>query len=164
MKKIRITIYILILICMTMISCEDTRLTGIVDDKIYILNSGNQVFDLNRVEAKDFEMVVYKAGVGKTSAKVKVIVDLEVLEKHNAESDKKYELLPEACYSLLNLDAVVFKDKESDIIPITLDGGAIYILQGRLVTNYALPIRIEPISGAGIDAEQSTVLIIPKIN
>lgn len=163
-NKYIVKLYALITICIAGVSCEDTRLTGMVDDKLYILNGGSQVVNLLRTEAKNYDLVIYKAGISDKSAKARIKIDLDFLEEFNSMSEKKYQLLPEACYKLSSEETVVFKDEASEIIPIIIDGGAVFLLQGRLTTNYALPISIEAVDGSQVEPTKSTVLIIPRIN
>ena len=162
MKRMYIVLSAFLLL-FTFTACEDKRLTGMVDDHVFLLESGIRILELERTEAIDYKMVVYKSGMGTARGKVKILIDETVLNEFNSYSEKKYLMLPEACYNLREIEAVFLKETVSEIIPITLDGGAIYLLQGRLTTDYAIPIRIEPVDGINIDAGESSVLIIPKV-
>lgn len=163
MKKTFVSIYTLLLILLVFSACEDHRLEGMVDDHIYLLNTGIQIQELGRTEALNYELVVYKSGMGVAKSEAYVSIDPSVLEEYNKTSEKKYEMLPDACFNLEETDCIFMDETVSESVNLTLDGGAIYMLQGRLTTNYAIPLRLIPVSGVSVDSLKSTAIIVPKI-
>lgn len=145
-------------------ACEDHRLEGMVDDRVYLLASGWQSPAMGRTEAISYPVIIYKSGLGVTEAEVALEIDETVLAEYNRTSAKKYKLLPSACYKMERTTCRIGKETPLEKVVITLDGGAIYLLQGLYTTEYVLPLRLTSLNGIAVDSIQSTVLVAPKIN
>ena len=90
-------LYILPIILLSISSCEDNRLEGMVPDTLYIVQAGVEDVFVNKKDYADFTISVYKSGIGDVSASAQIVVDSEMVDKYNAQNGTSFEQLPDVC-------------------------------------------------------------------
>lgn len=144
------------------ISCEDTRLDGMVDDKLYVINSGLYTVEVQDFGKVEYNHAVYKSGNGSDAASVSFVIDESLITSYNAQNGTGLQLLPSNCYSMEKTDAALNKDQERATVKIVFDSKAIYELQ-KGEQKYVLPLKMNSDSPIVADSAKLVSLISPKI-
>ena len=157
-------LYILPIILLSLSSCEDNRLEGMVPDTLYLVQSGSEDIFVNKKDYADFTVSVYKSGIGDVSASAKIIVDPELVDSYNSEHGTSLELLPDVCYTISKTNfnfspSTVYRNST-----ITIDGAVLSKYQSVGTKKYILPIKLVCESDEiTIQENRSVVLLIPVL-
>lgn len=149
---------------MSISSCEDNRLEGMLPDTLYIVQAGSEDIFVNKKDYDDFTVSVYKSGIGNISADAKIVVDPELVERYNLEHSTSLELLPDVCYTISKTNfnfspSTVYRNST-----ITIDGAVLSKYQSIGTKKYILPIKLVCESdGISIQENRSIVLLIPVL-
>ena len=156
--------YILILISylFVFVSCEDTRLDGMVSDKLYVVNSGLYTVEVQDFGKVEYNHAVYKSGNGSDAASVSFTIDESLIASYNAQQGTSFEMLPSDCYSIEKMDAELSNDQERATIKVVFDSKAIYELQ-KGEEKYVLPLKMNSSSPIVADSARLVSIISPKV-
>lgn len=145
-----------------LLSCEDNRLEGMMDDKVYLLRTGLQPTQVFNFGEYDFDVFVIKSGLGTKDASVKITVTPEILETYNANNGTDYELLPDDCYLLKATTMDIPAKTPSVSFPILFNSTKIIALQqdGK---KYILPLSLFALNDINVDPVMDEVLLDPII-
>jgi hypothetical protein len=146
-----------------LLSCEDNRLEGMVDDKLYLLKSGYQSTQVFNFGEYQIDAYIIKAGYGDRDAVLDIAVTPELLTAYNASNGTDYRVLPENCYSLLGATDISIPAKiPSEHFSILFNSTQIKTLlqDGK---KYILPLSILAANGFPVDSVTGQVLVDPVI-
>ena len=83
MKHI-ISYVIVILVAVALLqSCEDNRMDNIPNDKIYLINAGLQQAQIYNFGTYEYDLPLYKSGLGSTEASLEFLIDPTLLAAYN---------------------------------------------------------------------------------
>lgn len=142
-------------------SCDDNRMNGMVNDKVYIVQSGEQEVFVNARDFADFVLTIYKSGIGTKAADVTLSVDEQYLEDFNTQNGTNLQLLEEYCYEISKNQFSFSSSDVEKFSTITFDGALIKRNQELGVRKFALPLKIDVAGGVDTDYQSSHVLIVP---
>lgn len=161
MKYNVIRLFLLFFAVLFFSACEDNRMDGMVNDKVYLLQSGLQKVPVNYRDYADIYLTMYKSGVGDRKAKVTFEISQDLLTEYNEKNKTAYELLPEICFEFENRECLFAKDDIDKNLMITFDGAIIKRFQNLYETKYALPVKAIIEGDVDVDKEKTTVIILP---
>lgn len=144
-------------------ACEDNRMDGMVNDNIYIVQSGIQEVYVNYRDYADFTLSVYKSGMNEQAANASIHVSEEVLSAYNEKEGTFYVLLPDVCYSISKTDFSFSTSSVSHKSVITFDGDILKRYQNMGEKKYALPILLDVEGNVDTKSSSSEVIIIPVL-
>lgn len=147
------------------VSCEDSRMHNMVDDKIYLLNP-----ELNKVEVfhwgdYTYGLVCVKSGVGQQAAELELSVNEQLLNEYNNEQGTDYKLLPEQYYKFTSSLLTIGVEGYKDMFDIVFDTDGLVDLQGDGSVTYALPCQVNVLNSsiAMVDSSKMYSIIIPSV-
>lgn len=145
-------------------SCEDTRMEGMSDDKIGFLKSGEQVISAFIASSElEFEVVVHKSGIGKKQTTVSIEPDTDLLKHYNESRNTELKVLPDEYYSIENKEFNLNGNVERSIVKIKIDVKKLEELQGVQTQMYAVPLKLKTTGEIETSANRSDLIIIPEI-
>ncbi len=162
MNRIFKYISFLALLSFLFIACEDNRLDGMADDKIYLIKSGIQPAQLYNFGSYDYELPVYKSGYGTKKASIELTVDPALLTSYNSGNGTSYQLLPASCYSLKTNTINMNEEAASEKYTVAFNTSEILKLQGN-GNSYILPLLVKSLNGIALDSAKSRVLLMPNV-
>ena len=87
--------FIILLVSVLFSACEDNRMEGMMDDQFYLLKNGDYILKAYRQKSLvDFEVSIYKSGMGTASGEVSFAADESVLSNYNTANGVSYKQLP----------------------------------------------------------------------
>lgn len=146
-----------------LVSCEDNRMQSMVEDKIYLLKSGFQVVEIYNSKESSFDIVVCKAGIGISEAKVVLSVNEQLLTDYNTTNGTSYKLLPSTHYALQSTEELMSSKDSRVFFHVTFDTQKIIDIQSDKEVEYVLPFILEETTSLSVDSLKSTILLAPKI-
>lgn len=144
-------------------ACEDNRMDGMVNDKVYIVQSGVQEVYVNYRDYADFTLSVYKSGVSEQTADASISISEDVLSAYNEKEGTSFVLLPDVCYSVSRTNFSFSSSSISYKSVITFDGDILKRYQNRGEKKYALPIILDVEGNVETNGSSSEVIIIPVL-
>lgn len=159
-------IFLLTLIVSTfLLSCEDNLYENMVEDKVYIVESGINEVEISSSGSYTYGLYVIKSGVGQQAATVRLEVNQQLLEAYNADNGTNYALLPEQYFNIVNNEISFAKEEYEAPFEITFDVSGILELQMSSEVIYALPYELKVVgSEIAIGGDEgSTSIIIPTV-
>ena len=157
-------LYILPIILLSISSCEDNRLEGMVPDTLYIVQAGVEDVFVNKKDYADFTISVYKSGIVDVSASAQIVVDSEMVDKYNAQNGTSFELLPDVCYTISKTNFELSPSTVYRNSTITFDGTILSKYQSVGVKKYILPIKlVSNNDGIEVQEKRDAVLLIPVL-
>lgn len=162
MKQYIIKILNLLLIVTGTLSCsEDFMDHNIVDDKVYLQQSGFSETAIFNWGTYSYNLAVIKSGKGMQGAQLKLAIEDSILVNYNEANNTSYKMLPENCYSIKTSE-ISFSDKDYrksfvvDFIPEEITK-----LQNNSEDTYVLPCQMLILNnsiGAADEEKMSTIL------
>ena len=157
--------FIILLVSVLFSACEDNRMEGMMDDQFYLLKNGDYILKAYRQKSLvDFEVSIYKSGMGTASGEVTFVADESVLSNYNTANGVSYKQLPADCYTIDNSTVQFDPETVSKKVKITLDVKKVESLQGIGNKQYAIPLKISTTSGISVVADKSELILIPEIS
>ncbi len=145
-------------------SCQDSRLEGMYDDKIGFLKSGEQMLSAyiakNEIE---FESAVHKSGIGTSETQVTVVVDQQLLDSYNEEHNTQLEILPSDSYTIENREFKLNDKNNNVVVKVKIDIRKLESLQGVQTQRYAIPLKLSTSGEIELSENRSNLLLIPEI-
>lgn len=121
----RIHKYILlsIMTLTTLVACEPNHLEdNLLDSVVYFSRSGvNSVLFYDAEEIYDYSFYAVNAGYYKGETKVSITKDASIIDKYNQENETSLKELPADCYTILEDDGQITKDKSTCTFKIRFD-------------------------------------------
>lgn len=151
------------LIIFLMLGCEDKRLDGMVDDQVYLVETGLVHPDTmyNNRSHEDVEIPVYKSGYGQETATVILEEDQAALEAYNLQNGTKYMMLPKHTYTIAkNTYSFAAKDYRG-FVTIKFDVNALIDLGDSDDFDYVVPLKVSTVSGVRINEKLDFILVAP---
>ncbi|GHV40482.1 galactose oxidase [Bacteroidia bacterium] len=158
-----------IILALTGLSCSDNTDDNLPDNKVYIVNGGEQGTNVTLYDTgeKDiYNLHLYRSGKYGNAANVKVkILSQAEVDEYNLAHGTDYVVLPASVYSLLNTE-VTYSSKDEDVdksIQIEFDPATVRtILEGNLANNYAIPVQIDNAS-VDVNTENNIAFVRPSV-
>lgn len=141
MKKIH-SIPTVIVFLMLIVSCDENfEIADKAESLISVaINTLNIQKSFNIGESYQAELWVQRGGLNDMSGKVQFVIDPDLLDSLNREDRTNYQMLPENCYELTNIDFLI--DKNEMCGYITYHPEKIVELSGYDQIQYILPLRL----------------------
>ncbi|MDR1668000.1 MAG: DUF1735 domain-containing protein [Bacteroidales bacterium] len=162
MKKFIQTSISLLALSLWFTACEDNRLNDMAEDKVYIVNSDGQAIDVINFGAYTHYIAVYKSGYGAKDAKVRLVLDLDVLLQYNEKNGTNYEVLPYQCFQLQENAAGVASEKNRILLPVKFNTTAMSRLQDR--DKYALPLKLLADNDIEVNLQKNATVLMPVLS
>ncbi|WP_192579122.1 DUF1735 domain-containing protein [Dyadobacter aurulentus] len=151
-----------LLICLPAIvgsGCEDRRLNNMVEDKVYLNDSGENLQNIFKWENFTYQLQAIKSGVGQQGGEVALHVDEALL----AQFGDKYTLLPAELYKI-KTPQVSFGEQDYSVpFEIEFNAAGIETLQAATELVYAVPVRISSNTIKPAGENQLYSLVIPQV-
>ncbi len=166
MDRIRVFFMLLFLGFTTLFfSCEDNRRVDIVEDKVYLLESGFNEQEMLNMDSYIHHVMVIKSGIGTQSGTVKLVVDENIVDSYNEEHGTQYQVVPSNLYEISTSDIVFNKQDYRVPFEVRMNAPAIRELQKENSEEYVIPIRAEVVSGniTKGEPEQMESLVLPHV-
>ncbi len=161
------TISTMVLLSFTILflGCEDNRLNDIVDDKVYLLESGLNEKDVFNIQDYTYHLTVIKGGIGQQSGTLKLVVDENILSAFNEENGTEYQLLPSDFYQITTQDLVLGEKDYKVFFEIGMNTEGIKELQTQSGVQFVIPFRAQVASGnfQEGDPEEMQSLLLPSV-
>lgn len=146
------------------LSCEDSRLDGMYEDKIGFLKNGEQMITAYIAKSYiEFESPVYKSGIGTDKAQVTVNVDQQLLDEYNEKNSSEFEILPQDCYSIENREFQLSAENDNVVVKVKIDVKKLEALQGVQFQKYAIPLQLKTSGEIELSSNRSDLILIPEI-
>ncbi|MCF3111301.1 DUF1735 domain-containing protein [Niabella sp. CC-SYL272] len=144
------------MITLFLCACQEKRLDGMVEDRIYLVTPGLHTMPVYNWGKDSIGLQVIKSGTGQQPATVRLTIDPTLTDKYKENSEAQYELLDERFYkiasSVLEFKAEDYKKSFDFIIDVTALKQA-----GGAAKKYVLPCKVS-ISGGTVQAAKDAVL------
>ncbi len=162
MKNIISYIIVVLAVVALLQSCEDNRLDNIPNDKIYLINPGLQQAQIYNFGTYEYNLPIYKSGLGTEEASLEFLIDPTLLSAYNETNSTNYQLLPENCYTLVNNAINISINDVSDKAKIVFNTTEILKIQenGDL---FLLPLKIKIMNNIELKAANENVLLVPEV-
>lgn len=147
----------------TLLSCEDGLKDHLTENKVYLVSSGLQEFEIYKTgEAASYRLAVYKSGVGGGACTASVSVcSAEELADWNEQNETGYRMLDETCYAISSstVEFAAGQKEVNGVVEITFRPEAIEALGEG---GYVLPVKL---SGAtvGINPDKAIAVLRPTV-
>jgi len=137
-------------------ACQEKRLDGMVEDRIYLVTPGLHTMPVYNWGKDSIGLQVIKSGTGQQPATVTLTIDPALIDKYKESPEVQYELLDERFYkiagSILEFSAEDYKKSFDFIIDVAA------LKQVAVASKkYVLPCKVS-ISGGTVQAAKGAVL------
>lgn len=164
--KIKKSLWVLMSAAMVSLclSCEDTMLNNMVDDRVYLLKEGVNEVNVFNVGRPTIPVKVIKSGVGQRAVQLRMEIDPDFLTEYNQANGTSYGLLDPATYQMGNATIEMEASAYEASFEIFLDSEA-YIseLLDHPDITFAIPCRVTIENSQGNDSQEMRTLVIPKL-
>ncbi|MGM9747204.1 MAG: DUF1735 domain-containing protein [Candidatus Cryptobacteroides sp.] len=145
-------------------SCEDHRRDGLMPSKVYLVRNGVEQYSATADQTSAIASAwATKSGLLPSSCVVTYVIDPQDLAQYNEAYGTNYEMLPESCYTLGQMNFNLEPEDLNAEFEVTYNPSAIYALTGEynVPGKYALPARIEV---DGLEVLEGKTLVIMTFN
>lgn len=118
--------------------CEDRRMNNMIEDKVYLSNSGENVQNIFKWDHSTYPLQVIKSGSGQQGGEVTLSVEESALTPYAS----KYALLPAELYKVKASQLTMDKADYSTSFEIEFNTAAIDALQATTKLRYAVPFKL----------------------
>lgn len=161
--KPKISFLYLFLLSLGLFSCEDNRMDGIIDDKIYLLRNNLQVEPIFDFGTSTYDIVACKSGVLAKDANLVLTINEQLISNYNQVNGTSYKLLPASCYEIQSASCYMATKETKGLFKIVLNTTAIVALEGYDNVQYVLPCSVNAENNIEVDSLKSIILIAPQI-
>ena len=163
MKNYKLMIGALLLGAGAFYSCEDGLKENLTENKVYIVSSGLQEFEIYKTgEPSTYQLAIYKSGATETSCTATVsLCSAEELEAFNAANETEYKMMTESCYEIPSYSVSFGSDRKdvNRVVEIIFKPEAIEALgEGE----YVLPVKLADAS-VSITGDKAVAILAPTV-
>lgn len=156
---------VLMLLCILAFSaCKDNINIDLPDSTVYLVKSGEVTsaqFSSLDSATYDCKIYAYCSGFYAADVPVNMTVDNAALSNYNAAKGTALVALPESCYSIVNSEGKITKERRSAAFLIRFNCIGLKAL-GSL-SNYVVPVSIKTDGSVAINSKIATAFIKPNM-
>lgn len=163
MKNYKLMIGALLLSAGTFFSCEDGLDDNLTENKVYLVSSGLQEFEIYKTgEPTTYQLAIYKSGAEEKACTASIgLGSAEELAEYNTQNETEYKIMSADCYQITT-SSVSFDSDRKDVsraIEIIFKPEAIEALGEG---NYVLPVKLMEAS-VGITDSKAMAILAPTV-
>lgn len=161
-SKYKIQHLLLATLILIFFSCdEDYRLHNMVDDQIYVVNSGFVDADIHLLDNSNYQFHVVKSGMGLQDAVVELQIDEQLLASYNSENSTSYKMLPNDFYSIKTMKITFGKDEYNKSFEIQFKKEKVEQINSD---EYVLPLKLKIVGSSMSPADTARMSSIVSFN
>lgn len=155
---------IILLVILSLFSCEDSLLDNMVKDKVYLLQKGVHPAEIMDFDEAIYPLYVFKSGAGQMDLTLTIEIEERLITEYNAANGTEYKMMGEAAYVIKNRILNMNKEDYQKPFEFTFNKEVLQTLADD-PDSYAIPCRIS-VSNRDheeLDIDQMEVLLVPTL-